>query len=58
MEMDENLKTAIKHKTIKHGYDRDGDLVPYGGRIYYVNIRKDEVVEQNIKKMLREIRKE
>lgn len=51
MEMDENLKTAIKHKTIKRGYDRDGDLVPYGGRLYYVNIRKDVVAEQDIKKI-------
>lgn len=44
--LDETLKRAIIRKTIKSGYDRDGTLIKYGGRWYWVNIIEDRVVLQ------------
>ena len=44
--MDENLKKAIIHKLIKAGGDIDGDFVAYDGRLYYVNVMENKVVEQ------------
>lgn len=44
--MNEELKRLIKRRAIKTGCDCDGDLVEYGGRLYYVHILHDKVVEQ------------
>lgn len=44
--LDETLKRAIVRKTIKSGGDRDGSLIKYGGRWYWVNIIEDRVVLQ------------
>ena len=44
--MDERLKRAILHKAIKSGCDSYGDLIWYGGRLYYVNVFDSVVVEQ------------
>lgn len=44
--MDERLKNAILHKAIKSGCDSYGDLIWYGGRLYYVHVFDGVVVEQ------------
>ena len=44
--MDERLKNAILHKAIKSCCDSDGDLIWYGGRLYYVHVFDGIVVEQ------------
>lgn len=44
--MDEQLKKAILHKAIKIGCDSEGDLILYGGRLYYVHVLDGVVVEQ------------
>lgn len=44
--MDEQLKNAILHKAMKSGCDSDGDLIWYGGGLYYVHIFDGVVVEQ------------
>lgn len=45
--MDEQLKNDILHKAEKSDCDLDGDIVRYGGKIYYVHIFDGVVVEQN-----------
>ena len=44
--MNERLKNAILHKAIKSCCDLYGDLIWYGGRLYYVNVFNSVVVEQ------------
>lgn len=43
--MDGQLKNAILHKAMKSGCDSDGDLIWYGGRLYYVRIFDGVVVD-------------
>lgn len=48
--MDESLRRLIKRRAIKCGCDMDGDLVSYGGRLYWVDIKRNIVVEQNTRR--------
>lgn len=43
----EQLKKAILHKAMKSGCDSDGDLIWYGGKLYYVHLFNNIVVEKN-----------
>lgn len=41
------LKQAILHKAMKSACDIDGDLIWYGGKLYYIHILNNIVVERN-----------
>lgn len=43
--MEEKLKNAIKKRACKRHCDMDGDFVRYDGKLYYVHLLDNEVVE-------------
>jgi hypothetical protein len=44
--VDDNYKTHIIRKVIRAGLDQDGVIVKHCGRLYYVNVNRDEVIPQ------------